>query len=347
MYKFALPYNNSTPDKYIRMVVEPIRESVDEVYFSLPPALAGNARAILKKQRSVSELSEFIVNLGVPSNVVINSGFNSVSSYMPEELTRLIRGVELLVKAGLKRITLNNPFMMRTGIWKKEFPEVKFTASVNMNADTVHKVHELLTLFDFDEIVVDRAFNRDLLNLRKVSDMISKAGKKRKILVNEGCLLGCLFKSFHDQLIGQAHYFDTVGYQDYVVGLRDKYPDIEMLIPGLCDTYACGKLYNTEPWRILTSPFIRPEDLGTYADYADSFKISGRVCSTDIIAKRVRAYVDGGFKGNLMELLDAAPANVNIPNEKLDLNFTLGCTKVCSECGWCKEHYEKAVGNNA
>jgi collagenase-like PrtC family protease len=343
MYKFAIPYNNSTVDKFIRKVIEPVRESVDEVYFSLPPFYGGNARGVIAKQKTLDELAGFIKSCGVPCNLVINSGFNPVSSYMPSELTRTTNAIEVLVKAGLQRITLNNPFMVRTRIWRMQFPSLRFIASVNMVADTLHKLDDLTTLFQFEEIVLDRAFNRDMLALHKASAMLKKKGILRKILVNEGCLLGCPFKNFHDQLVGQASYFDSVGYQDYTLGLTNKYEQVQTLIPGLCDTYACGEIYQSEPWRFLSSPVIRPEDLHVYAPYGDSFKIAGRACSTDEIVERVQAYVNQSYDGALQDIVEASRFEPPIPNKGLDVMFTLSCNKVCSECGKCKEYYEKHI----
>ena len=345
--KFSVPFNNSL--KYVDKVITPYAEHIDEVYFSLPPAYAGNARGILAKQRTTPELCDFVSECkkrGIHSNLVINSGFSAVSSYLPEEIQRLKKGISELYDAGLRRLTSNNPFLLRTGLLQRNFPEMEFVASVNLNADTLHKVEDLVSLFKFSEIVIDRAFNKEPMMLRRISNLLKKRGIRRKLLVNEGCLLGCPFKNFHDQLIGQTHYYDYSGFADYTVGLLKRSPDVEVLIPGLVETYACGDIYQKEPWRLFASPIIRPEDLGFYDEYADSYKIAGRTGSTEAIIERIEAYATGSFDGSLPMLVDSMWLSKPIPNKGLDLNFTLSCNKICSECNACRNYYEKVVGTD-
>jgi len=59
-----------------------------------------------------------------------------------------------------------------------------------------------------------------------------------------------------------------------------------------------------EPSGYLRSEFIRPEDTGVYREMGfDSLKILERGAPTALMAKRVKAYSDGRFDGNLLELI--------------------------------------------
>jgi hypothetical protein len=58
------------------------------------------------------------------------------------------------------------------------------------------------------------------------------------------------------------------------------------------------------PVNYLRSEFIRPEDLDLYSALGfSSFKILERGAPTEVLAKRVRAYTERRFDGNLLELI--------------------------------------------
>jgi collagenase-like PrtC family protease len=64
----------------------------------------------------------------------------------------------------------------------------------------------------------------------------------------------------------------------------------------------------SEPWRILTTPFIRPEDLCTYKELGVSeIKLTDRFSSTDELVNRVEAYLKETYDGNLLDLLSFYP----------------------------------------
>jgi len=59
-----------------------------------------------------------------------------------------------------------------------------------------------------------------------------------------------------------------------------------------------------EPWKILSTPFIRPEDVEYYEKIGiDEIKLTDRFNSTDTLVKKVEAYINGKYDGNLLDLL--------------------------------------------
>ena len=59
-----------------------------------------------------------------------------------------------------------------------------------------------------------------------------------------------------------------------------------------------------DPAQYLRSEFIRPEDLGLYLDMGyDSFKVLERGAPTPVLSKRVKAYSEGRYDGNLLDLI--------------------------------------------
>jgi collagenase-like PrtC family protease len=56
---------------------------------------------------------------------------------------------------------------------------------------------------------------------------------------------------------------------------------------------------------LLRAPWIRPEDIGWYADRfgIKTFKIQGRQMPEQWVLNAVRSYLDGRFEGNLLDLI--------------------------------------------
>ena len=65
----------------------------------------------------------------------------------------------------------------------------------------------------------------------------------------------------------------------------------------------CNYLILLEPWRIISSCWIRPEDLHYYRESGvNSIKLSERSAKTDFLLRVVEAYSQEKFEGNLMDL---------------------------------------------
>jgi hypothetical protein len=66
----------------------------------------------------------------------------------------------------------------------------------------------------------------------------------------------------------------------------------------------CSSEKLSDPSNYLRSEFIRPEDLDLYTELGfSSFKILERGAPTHVLAKRVQAYAERRFEGNLLELI--------------------------------------------
>ena len=88
---------------------------------------------------------------------------------------------------------------------------------------------------------------------------------------------------------------------------------------------------------------IRPEDVARYEDLVDVLKICGRTLGAGFLARAFQAYIDGTYRGNLLDLLDASnwmAAEVYLANDRLPQDFIermAGCPKDCRRCDACRE----------
>jgi hypothetical protein len=112
-------------------------------------------------------------------------------------------------------------------------------------------------------------------------------------------------------------------------------------------------MYNTEPWRILSSPWIRPEDIKFYEEIGiNVFNLQVGDEEIERLEDIVNAYIKRSYNGNLINLLRKKPSKTNsyINNDELasflkrvkESPFKT-CVFDCDRCGICKEFF-KSMG---
>jgi len=177
------------------------------------------------------------------------------------------------------------------------------------------------------KIILDRSLNRNPTQLSITSRQCRKRYPHIKIelLANEGCLDFCPFKFSHDAYIALSNYQG----QDCTFTLNRE--------------LGCIRLVDEQPYRILRSPFIRPEDVVLYQQDVDVIKLCGRTLGGSFLQRVIIAYLQGKYDGNLLDLLDAlswlAPS-LYVDNPSLSFDFVeilSLCDKHCGSCGFCQE----------
>jgi collagenase-like PrtC family protease len=190
-----------------------------------------------------------------------------------------------------------------------------------------------------------------------------QAGARVEVLVNQTCIRECPFR---------AHHLNTSSLCSQPGGDRlwFEYPILE-----------CGLEVVRDPRKLISSIWVRPEDLSVYEEAGVSrFKISGRNRPTEWLARVAAAYSARSYYGNLLDLLSfvqvkgplnaltalshrgvapdvveplreafAAFEDVVIDNQAFPPGFLrrIAATECdrqrCEECGYCGAIAEKVV----
>lgn len=295
--RFDVPF---IPDSdYARFLFEH-RQSLESVHFGLQSPHVADARNVMEPK----ELDEIISALqllgGVPRYLLVNARIQDPDRYFDQEhLKRATSAMARLTQeAGLTGIVFADAYYLNA--LSKAAPEVaaqlEAVPSVNCMIDSWSRAEAYLRVVRSSKfrlpsrLVLDRGLNRDPDKLRAVVKAIRKRwpGLRFMLLANEGCLPDCPFKPAHDAHLALAR------------------------MPGCPDrTFAmnrelgCVSSFLREPWRLFSSPFIRPEDTHRYEGVVDGIKLCGRERGGRAYLERVvEAYVQGVFKGNLLTLMD-------------------------------------------
>lgn len=260
------------------------RYPVVEVYGKLPKDLAGGGRpSYMSRGLNRSELRSYVSTLtehGIAFNYLLNSSCQGNREWTRKWLKQLTAFLEELAEMGVRHLTVSTPFLLET--IKKRYPQFRVKVGIFAQIDTPKRAvfwedlgADALNLESF-------SINRDFETLLAIREAVSC---DLQLIANHCCLPNCPLQSYHQN--GFAHSSDGSGklFIDYCF-LR------------------CSRIRLEDPSQFVKSAWIRPEDLYYYERLGYStFKILERNIPSKELLKRVKAYSDRSFHGNLAELL--------------------------------------------
>ncbi len=344
MLPLNVPFLPETP--YIRFLNN-LGPRLHAVHFSLHDPVLCDARVRLE-QTSLQTIIDLLARLPGPQKYLLANGrFQPTGTYGgPGGLSCLIERLERLLDAGVLHGLIFADSYLLTALGDTApaiAARLEAIPSVNFSIDSMGKLIVLMDLVLASgfrlpgKITLDRDLNRRPADLALLSKAIRRRWPMVKIelLANEGCLMHCPFRSTHEALIAATNNATRA----------DDHLDTQRLNRDL----ACQRQLTQFPHRILSSPFIRPEDVYRYEGSADLIKVGGRTLGAGFLERSVEAYAQCHYRGNLLDLLDAANwmserwniPNGDIPEDFLDILST--CGQDCAGCDFCRTHFDHHV----
>ncbi len=320
MFSVPSPGDPESTSELLRRL-EDVLDHVDRVYLGLPQGGTGRATVRAVDEADVAEVAEVCDSHGVDVEVVINP-LCTVHITCDKSAFRAFEAtLGALDDAGVEHLVLSDPMTVETAAEMGFHVSVSCVAHVNEPGKA-----ERFAELGASEVTVDTAVNRRLDIVSEIADVIDV-----RVIVNEGCLRYCPYRLFHLCEFSHASRGDvTVEDDPYFVRCISERLD--------------------DPAEIVRSPFVRPEDLDEYEGIGVSaFKIAGRANSVAWIERAVRAYIEGGYEGNLLDVLDCPTVLrhlVYLDNSALDGALREGwssCRGDCERCGFCSELARRAV----
>ncbi|MGB9674577.1 MAG: hypothetical protein ACPLX8_00430, partial [Nanopusillaceae archaeon] len=353
--KFDLPF--LTDEKYIEFL-NIYKDNIESVYFPLNSRMLTSARVVYDKPDENFNYKLSLVPFA-KKYLIINARYNSLIRYDTSQVKIVMNEIKELYENNLlDGILFSDMYYLKLMVDSDSdlMNNLSIIPSINTFLDSKEKVAsyfnylKLLGISKYpNKVVLDRSLNRNHKKLVEISNYIRKNYPRMKIelVANEGCLYNCPFKINHDIIISliNDNTIAGVNYLNAMLSVSD------FKINNLNQSYGCLKLYANNESLLLSSPFIRPEDLKYVEDYVDTIKIAGRTLGSDFIMETARSYFQRSFKGNLVELLDSPNIlneTIYIDNSKIPEDFyqiTSNCDKDCLRCNYCNEVIEKSKVN--
>ena len=333
--KLSVPFIPDEP--YIRFLKKNI-QCLESVYFPLGSGPVLDSRIRLKEagpNELAGELKQFKT---IRKYCLLNSRFIHPHAYHDRDfLSQTIDKLEFLaLHAGINGFVFSDAYFLnalsRTN--RDIIPDLEAVPGINCMMDSSQKAFAFFNLVEeagfkiSEKIALDRSLNRNPARLEKTAREIKSRypSMKIEILANEGCIDLCPFKLTHDAQIS----FSNLGLSKTTNDLTNR-------------TLGCHAYFFNHPERFFLSPFIRPEDVITYQNSADTVKLCGRTLGPKFLMNCITAYRDASYEGNLLSLMDAAhwlADHIHIDNKKLDpgfLSVLTSCSKDCRDCSTCHD----------
>jgi hypothetical protein len=324
---FSLPYT-----KGILEIIEKLPvEQINDIYFS--DNRFGSARALELDETMLTELYTIRNKYGIKLHYLINGNYYSNESYEKvHEIIEHIKDIDVDI------LTMNNTYLLRDwqfiDIIRNCRPnKVEIKNSVNNLPRTVKDVVFLVEVLKVDHVVVDRSLNRNLDELKKIRSYCQEHNINITMLVNEGCIVDCLWKNIDDMMIAQTNKQSNM-----------------KVIEIVHNQLGCTDYFAEKPGEYLKTAFTLPNNLSKFDGLVDIIKLAGRGIPTErwLVMCKSYMYEDGNI--SLKNLFSTRPPNqlMNVTvNDLTDVNFnsiTENCKNVCgTECKLCDDVAIKLV----
>lgn len=335
--KWTVGYQLTESDTFMHELLRR-RADIHEVYFAWGTMPNGRHAAAAHERLTESEARrrteadlQMLADHGIALNLLLNGNCYGARSLSRRFFTEVCETVdELGERFGLASVTTTSPVLAE--LVKRNFPQLELRASVNMAVGTSEALSYLSDIFD--GFYLQRELNRDLPKLRTLSAWCSAHGKKTYLLANSGCLNHCPARTFHDNLVAHER---EIAERDNAVQFH-----------GLCADYFKRTTDKSDLLSRLN--FIRPEDMGLYEGLVTAAKLATRVSRYP--SQILRAYAEGHYSGNLLDLLEPSHAEQYYPlvieNSKLPPDFgerVSQCGQVCTQgaCDYCAAALQQAT----
>ena len=315
--------------------------AIDALHFSLMGAKRLDNRVDPQSIENIDTIIRLVKQVEVKNKyLLLNSLFYGPELLINKEhFKHLINLLEQCAEAGIvKGIIYRDQFLLQ--LLSAEAPDLAKSLEAVPGSNTMldspakissHLAYIRQTNFRMpSKLTLDRSLNRNLEKLTETVNWCRQGYPEIKIelLANEGCLPFCPYRNSHDAYIALGNYEGD----DNSFDINDK--------------FGCRQLLLKQPYRLLQSPFIRPEDADSYLVQADTILLCGRAQGVDFLEQVVSAYIAKSYDGNLLDLLDSMNwlrHHLYVENSALAFDFAnmlSVCNNRCKSCGFCMELFQ-------
>ena len=337
-FDFCVPYNNNPKTmEEIFSLNKTGGNSIKEICVPFPQKYSGSGMVV--PEITIDDLADIVDKIhsnGIKVNVVINSTCEGSQWYSQSVIDSTMDCLKQMHEGhGVEAVTIANPLYIKET--RKRFPGIEICASVLSEIDCVQKAI-IFKQAGADVITPDININREPELLKQIKDATNT---KIRLIVNEGCLYSCPFRTFHFNII--SHASKEVGKKEAGFSFSSFFN-------------TCNQVTSKNHSQILKSCWIRPEDIGKYSEVTKSFQIAGRSQPDNNFVRTVKAYIEESRDGNLLDLLCNSIGNFSVNqraclnNKSLDkYNFfekVTTCHHKCDQCHYCDDLAKELIKFN-
>jgi len=301
--KWTIPYIDQ-PIDFWKLLRKEFHPFIKSVYLPIPGINTGSGRPL----RPDRHVNKFLDSKVFPVSLLINA------MILKNTAVKVFESIRIHLKKAIYKWWVDEIIVTDLNLANfisNEFSGLSITASTLMN---IYSPSQLIYLENIDSIVPSTYLVRkpELLSVLK-----NNYSGKIRLIVNEGCLSKCPFRT--------QHFYEMI--------------NDDLIFPESL----CTHILNRHPWLRLTGAWILPQHLHLLDGLYDELKLSGRITLSkpERYVHVLSHYINR--KPLMAHEIGGGPASVYKPI-KISEDFykqTLKCKGNCLLCNYCQDYWNK------
>jgi hypothetical protein len=272
--KFSIPHWDQALDDNLyfecfKNSSQQYKNEIYDIYFGVTfennDVTYGNTMGVNASEAQYKNLLKIQEKYGVPISLTLNEMNRPLELLKEKNTKEFISFIKKYYDDGVRSCTISHTHLMRTGALQSAFPDMDWKNTVNHQVMSTQSVIDYAKL-GYTTIQLDRNFNRNLAELKRVKLEADRLNVKTCLLIRESCMPECPFKTEHDcWQSGKELKKEGKAYWN--------------LIDFTCNHWrTTGRGFGVSSPRIATDVIIHgKEDWNDFAGLVDIFKLSGRL----------------------------------------------------------------------
>ena len=157
----------------------------------------GNTMGVNASEAQYKNLLKIQEKYGVPISLTFNEMNRPIQLLEDKNSKEFIALIKKYYNDGVRSCTISHTHLMRTGALQSAFPDMDWKNTVNHQVMSTQSVIDYAKL-GYTTIQLDRNFNRNLAELKRVKLEADRLNVKTCLLIKESCMPECPFKKEHD-----------------------------------------------------------------------------------------------------------------------------------------------------
>ena len=237
----------------------------------------------------IAEHVREIHDIGATFTYLMNSPWSDALEFDTVTRRALMEELDWVRSIGADYVVLAIPYLFE--LVKRNFPELRIKASYSNRVTTVEHAVKLANA-GAEMVCLHQSMMREFPFLRAVRRALPDT--RLQLIVDVSCIPHCPSSyAFH-----HASACPALSRNDS----RETAGGYHSITHGMA---WCHSARLNNPSYLLAGGFIRPEDVGRYEDVGiDSLKLATRPLATPAILRKVKAYLDRRYDGNLLDIIN-------------------------------------------
>lgn len=177
------------------------KNEIHDIYFGVTfennDVTYGNTMGVNASEAQYKNLLKIQEKYNIPISLTLNEMNRPFKLLKEKNIKEFIAFIKKYYDDGVRSCTISHTHLMRTGALQSAFPDMDWKNTVNHQVMSTQSVIDYAKL-GYTTIQLDRNFNRNLTELKRVKLEADRLNVKTCLLIKESCMPECPFKKEHD-----------------------------------------------------------------------------------------------------------------------------------------------------